>query len=251
MVKQIEKTTLTRTGESRGSRTRNPTRTRELILRAAKELFCRSDYGSVALSDIAKHAGVTQSLIHHYFKTKSRLFLYAVHSAMNDYDQGLDDWVAPGLNTPDIIPKAIEGYFRFLAENELCVRLYRLFDHSLDIDPSMLKSLVELEQSGETGNLHRIDNLKTAYDRIVELQQQGRLRPGMDPKALVLAILSLVEHWHSSSQRLNHRLTEALGQDNTVTSVTAEEYLSTVINLFMHGALVDKVDNAGHHTEVE
>lgn len=239
MVKRSDTPQRTRTGESRGSRTRNPERTRELILRAAKELFCRSDYGSVALSDIAKHAGVTQSLIHHYFKTKSRLFLYAVHSAMNDYDQGLDDWVSPGLNTPHIIPKAIEGYFRFLEENELCVRLYRLFDHSLDIDPSMLKSLVELEQSGETGNQHRIDNLKAAYERIIEAQRQGRLRSGMDPKALLLAFLSLVEHWHSSSQRLNHRLLEALGPEVAGAGVNADQYLATVIELFMRGALVE------------
>lgn len=226
-----------RRAEGRSSHKRDPARTRDAILRAAKELFSNSDYTSVSLSDVAKQAGVTQSLIHHYFKTKSRLFLYAVHSAMDDHDEGLNAWVAPGLSAPNIIPKAIEGYFRFLGENDQCVRLYRLFDHSLHIDPSLLGSLDDLEKEGETGNRHRLDNLKAAYERVLDLKLQGLLREDVDPKALLLAVLSLVEHWYSSSQRLNHRLIEAIGQEEAGEGVTAEQYLQTVVELFVRGAL--------------
>jgi hypothetical protein len=156
---------------------------------------------------------------------------------MNEFDDGLDAWVSPGVGTPEIIDKAIEGYFRFLEENTLCVRLYRLFDHSLQVDPVLLQSLRELDEEGGTGNRHRLENLRAVYERIKDMKERGLLREGIEPKSLVLAFLSLVEHWHSSSKRLNHRLEEALGAKETCGGVTADQYLRTVIQLFVNGAM--------------
>lgn len=225
-------------------RGRNAERTRQAILQAAREVFSRQDYGSVALSDVAERAGVTQSLIHHYFKSKSRLFLYAVHTALDEHDEGLDAFVSPGLTTPEFLPAALRGYHRFLAENEVCLRLIRVIDQSLASDPGLLKSLAELDDEGGTGNPQRMKNLRAAYERVLELQAAGRLRPGIDPKALLMVMLSVVEHWFSSSKRLNHRLAEALGRDVTQAGVDAESYLGTALELFLHGAMKDPEPDA-------
>lgn len=224
-------------GKGRG---RNAERTRQTILETAREVFSRQDYGSVALSDIAERAGVTQSLIHHYFKSKSRLFLYAVHTALDDYDEGLDAFVSPGVSAPEFLPTALRGYHRFLAENEICVRLVRVIDQSLASDPGLLKSLAELDSEGGTGNSQRLKNLRAAYERLQDLQARGRLRHGVDPKALLMVMLSVVEHWFTSAKRLNHRMTEALGEEAGA-GVDAENYLETALVLFLNGALKEKI----------
>lgn len=220
-------------------RGRNAERTRQTILETARDVFSRQDYGSVSLSDIAERAGVTQSLIHHYFKSKSRLFLYAVHTALDEYDEGLDAFVSPGVSAPEFLPAALRGYHRFLAENEICVRLIRVIDQSLASDPGLLKSLAELDDEGGTGNPQRLKNLRAAYERLLDLQARGRLQDGIDPKALLMVMLSVVEHWFSSAKRLNHRMVEALGPE-TGAGVDADGYLETALVLFLKGALKEK-----------
>lgn len=220
-------------------RGRNAERTRQTILETAREVFSRQDYGSVALSDIAERAGVTQSLIHHYFKSKSRLFLYAVHTTLDEHDEGLDSIVSPGVAAPEFLPAALRGYHRFLAENEICVRLLRVIDQSLASDPGLIASLAELDTQGETGNPQRLKNLRAAYHRLLDLQARGRLKEGVEPKALLMVMLSVVEHWFTSASRLNHRLTEALG-DEAGAGVDAESYLDTALVLFLNGALKEK-----------
>jgi AcrR family transcriptional regulator len=48
------------------------------ILAAARELFARRPYGEVATVEIARAAGVTRGLLHHYFGTKRALYLEVV-----------------------------------------------------------------------------------------------------------------------------------------------------------------------------
>lgn len=48
------------------------------ILAAARELFARQPYGDVATAEIARAAGVTRGLVHHYFGTKRALYLEVV-----------------------------------------------------------------------------------------------------------------------------------------------------------------------------
>jgi AcrR family transcriptional regulator len=53
----------------------SPELRRRAILRAATELFGRSGYSNISAADIARHAGVTPALVHHYFGPKRKIFL--------------------------------------------------------------------------------------------------------------------------------------------------------------------------------
>ncbi|MDZ7918182.1 MAG: TetR/AcrR family transcriptional regulator [Rhodococcus sp. (in: high G+C Gram-positive bacteria)] len=52
------------------------------ILRHARHAFAESRYSEVALTQLAERAGVSQSLINHYFGTKRLLFLEVVRDAV-------------------------------------------------------------------------------------------------------------------------------------------------------------------------
>lgn len=225
-------------------RRRDAARTRAAILQAAREVFIRGDYHQASLSDIAARAGVTQSLIHHHFGSKKGLYVAAMHAFLSDLDEDLQGIVRPALSATDgdapddcaaFIAEAVRGYFRFLAGNEQCVRLYRILDLSLHSDPELLAGLGELGDDGrEMSSLHLI---RVALDRLKRMKELGRLRPGVEPVALLAAILCVVEHWFTSSRRLNHRLSQALGVSGPEDCVSGEAFLHTVIDVVVHGAL--------------
>src|SRR3978361_1534398 len=56
-----------------GLREINATRTRELIVDAAMELFFERGYEATTMEDIAAHAGVGISTLYRYFSTKDHL----------------------------------------------------------------------------------------------------------------------------------------------------------------------------------
>ncbi|MBN8528716.1 MAG: TetR family transcriptional regulator [Caulobacterales bacterium] len=61
-------------------RPRNAAATREAILAAARERFCRQSYDDVGLRQVANDAGVDAALISRYFGSKEDLFLAVLGS---------------------------------------------------------------------------------------------------------------------------------------------------------------------------
>ena len=55
-----------------------PDARRDLILDAARRVFISSDPASASTTEIAREAGVTRGLVHHYFGTKRELYLAVV-----------------------------------------------------------------------------------------------------------------------------------------------------------------------------
>jgi AcrR family transcriptional regulator len=55
-----------------------PDARRDLILDAARRVFVRSNPSTASTSEIAREAGVTRGLVHHYFGTKRELYLAVV-----------------------------------------------------------------------------------------------------------------------------------------------------------------------------
>jgi TetR/AcrR family transcriptional regulator len=231
-------------------RSRDAERTRAAILQAAQEVFLRGDYHQASLSDIARRAGVTQSLIHHHFGSKKGLYVSAVHGYLAELDEGLKGIVQPGLalpegNTPEegaaFITSALTAYFRFLDSHEQCVRLYRILDLSMHNDPDLVAGLDELDDEGrEMSTLHL---LRAAHDRLALMKLRGQLRPEVEPLPLLSVMLCAVEHWFTSSRRLNHRLSQAVGRGGSLAGgpcgVTPEDFLATVIGVFLRGALAE------------
>jgi AcrR family transcriptional regulator len=61
-----------------------PEARREQILGAARGLFEEAGYDPVSMSDVARAAGVTRGLVHHYFRSKRTLYLEVVRSVLAD-----------------------------------------------------------------------------------------------------------------------------------------------------------------------
>jgi len=222
-------------------RFRDAERTRGGILQAAREVFILGDYHQASLSDISRRAGVAQSLIHHHFGSKKGLYISAMRAYLCELDEDLKGIVQPSLSATEddavFIANAMRGYFRFLAGNRQCVRLYRILDLSLHNDPELLAGLGEQDEQGQKmSSLHLI---RAAYDRLADMKRRGRLRQGVELLPLLSALLCTIEHWFTSSRRLNHRLAQAVGAQGPSEGVEAEDFLRTVIEVYIHGALAE------------
>lgn len=64
---------------------------RENILRCAYHRFMEVDYETVYLKDIAKDAGITTTLLHHYFPAKSDLIIHIIYDLLSKTKQFLRD----------------------------------------------------------------------------------------------------------------------------------------------------------------
>jgi len=69
-----------------------PEARREQIRETARGLFEESGYDPVSMSDVARAAGVTRGLVHHYFHSKRELYLEVVRSVLAE---------APTLAVPE------------------------------------------------------------------------------------------------------------------------------------------------------
>jgi AcrR family transcriptional regulator len=68
---------MTQTSEPRFSRL-GPDERRDQILAAARRVYVRTSPDEASTTDIAREAGVTRGLVHHYFGTKRELYLAVV-----------------------------------------------------------------------------------------------------------------------------------------------------------------------------
>jgi AcrR family transcriptional regulator len=68
-------------------------RSRELILRAARECFAATGYAATTIRSVATAAGVDPALVHYFFGTKDRLFAAAMELPL-DPSQIVDDVLA-------------------------------------------------------------------------------------------------------------------------------------------------------------
>src|SRR5207302_6556274 len=81
LVTTVSRTTSTATADGDGyvkATRRRRGEPRRLLLESARELFSRQGYASTSTREIADHAGVSETLMFRYFRSKAGLFREAL-----------------------------------------------------------------------------------------------------------------------------------------------------------------------------
>ena len=106
---------MTVTPSRRGptSRSIQAAETRERLVQAAIEQFSEHNFDDVAVTDIAKSAGVAHGLLFHYFGNKRGIYLEAMRTAARDLDSALA--VSPDLPPGEQIREMFRGHLEYLA----------------------------------------------------------------------------------------------------------------------------------------
>jgi TetR/AcrR family transcriptional regulator len=200
-----------------GPRRRDPQATRAAILNAAEKIFVDHGFTGTHLSDIAKKAGVTKSLIHHHFGSKKQLWeeikrqqfsKYAVEQAKILQDRSVD---------ADVIRDTLVQYFKYLQKNPRFSRLL---------------TWMKIEGDQSCGDI--ADELgRQSLSGIQQAQQDGILRKDINPLFVFITLIGLVESWFEAK----HQFLSHLDAAGTGSGQEDEAYLSSMLKMFFEGLL--------------
>jgi AcrR family transcriptional regulator len=147
---------------TRSARRLPPEQRREQLLDAATDLAGGRDLATLSVQDIARHAGVSEGLLYHYFPTKQALLLAAAARAAARMTAALE--AAGGDDPREVLLAGLRAYL----------------DHVRD-DPAGWRVLLQA-QSGEPA---RIAAAVDERSRSLALQLMGVVEPS---PALLLAV---------------------------------------------------------------
>jgi len=97
------------------SRAAQAAETRRRLIDTAIDLFAERHYDDVAVTDIAKGAGVAHGLLFHYFGTKRGIYLAAMREVARHMDAAFV--MDPALAPADQMRRAFEAHLRYLASH--------------------------------------------------------------------------------------------------------------------------------------
>jgi len=159
---------------------RDPEATKAAILDAAEKKFLKRGYGATAISEIAKKAGITKSLVHHYFGSKQGLWHAVKMRRMMEYAEEQKDILEHGNASLELLVDSLESYFRFLKKTPQLIRI-------------MAWMFLEQDQD-ECIDLDR-ELIQVGVAKVQEGQQLGLLRSDIDSRFLTFIFIGLVQQW--------------------------------------------------------
>lgn len=166
---------------------RDREKTSGAILSTATSLFLEHGYAAVSLSLIAQQAGVTKSLLHHYFGDKHGLWKAVKDAAVASYaEQQRALFSAKTGNPAEDISSSIAAYFSFLQKHPEVARMFAVESFESDYEPSATEQ--ELQAKG------------IAF--VHDLQTKKVLREDIDADMVLAVFGALTEHWFISRDRV-------------------------------------------------
>jgi TetR/AcrR family transcriptional regulator len=196
---------------------RDPETTRAALVEAAEEIFLQKGFGNTSLSEIAKRAGITKSLIHHYFGSKEGLWREVKTQRFIQYAQRQMEMLQHAQPSAELLKASVAFYFDFLRRNPQIVRVLAWMfleqdqKECMDIDRELIAQGVE---------------------KIRAAQALGQLRKDIDPRFIVFVFIGLCQHWFQDKGYFMESFgTEGLGAD------LDEAYLGTIIKILFEGIL--------------
>ena len=199
-------------------RANNPKLSQAKILDSAQILFIEKGFDGASMSAIAKHSGVTQSMIHHYFGSKAALWQAVKKLSYDEYlahQQQLLD-----LDEGDIgkfTEHSISSRFQFFQKNPQTTRLLSWLQ--IMEDPS------GMETGQEIG--------RQLLDKIRQAQVEGQIRDDIEPENILAMSIALTTHWFQSRHVIENLTSISL--EDRETADTA--YLNAIIKVFLDGLL--------------
>lgn len=191
------------------------------ILQAAESLFVEKGFSGTSTTDIAKHAGCNQALVHYYFRTKENLFLQIFTKKL---ELGCAILIEPLSSTDtdffDKLRYAIGVYFDFLADNP---HLAFFVLNEIIGNTGRMSYVYEFFMSNNTRA-----NLYGTIDSIVQAEvSKGTIRP-ITTVNLVLDIISLTV-FNFLALPIYDKLSESSEQERQQFLIDRKEEIITLI----------------------
>ena len=202
------------------ARHRDPEATRAAILDAAEEVIVAKGFAEASTAEIARRAGVTKSLIHHYFGSKEGLWAEAKMRRFSEYASVQLAMIEGGEPDASLLRESMRTYFRFLQQNPQIARMlaWMFLEPESTGDPECAALDRELAVRG--------------IEKIRQGQEEGAIRADLSPGFILFTFLGICQHWfQDKAWMLGHigLSPESSGVDDA--------YLEDAVKIFFEGVL--------------
>jgi len=170
------------------------------ILRVAEDLFLEKGFEGTSMNEIAEKAGVAKSLIYHHFESKKSLWQALIHD-YHDRSGMLEKFYDTiSADDPDTLIQMVtgkNGFFDFFRRNPSMVRLFSWLDLETAFVPDYPEESIK----------------QKAIERIRTLQEDGWIRPDIEPGLIPIMFLSVIQHWFAARRYLVAWLGDGIPED--------------------------------------
>ena len=168
--------------------------TKELLLRVAVNLFSQKGYLDTSIRDIATEAGISSSIIYHYFKNKEEMLFEVIKSATQDLIQSL-------RKTEERIKDPEESLREMLRAHIVDFNIKRKKESVIVVsDTHLLRSnyrQIMVKMQREIFDIY--------MKKLNELSERGRLREDIDLLVMNFSIFGTINtfyQWYRERGRL-------------------------------------------------
>jgi TetR/AcrR family transcriptional regulator len=151
--------------------TRNPERTRELILAAALKEFSRSGFAGARVDVVARKAGVNKRMLYHYFRDKRGLFEEVLRRRMSERNR----WAAAAPEDP---AEKAPYWFDLMWRDVDWIRLLEW-------------EALQVADGGVIAEKERREFLQGILEQIRAGQRNGRIAEHYDAAQILLSMMAL------------------------------------------------------------
>ncbi len=197
-------------------RRRDPEATRKAILDAAEELFICHGPSATSLSQIARKADVTKSLIHHHFGAKEELWEEVQRRHLLEYFEIQKRMLAGSASTAQLLEESIVTYFRFLQNDPRSVRF-------------LSWSILENDEA-HCATAEEKELFELGIQKIREAQEAGEIRTDLEPFFIIKTLITLPMAWFQTRAD-----TLSLIDSDVEPEELDEMYLRDMVKIFLEG----------------
>ena len=167
---------------------------REKVLEAGLELFGERGYHATSIAEIGRRAGISKSVLYHYFGSKAGLYEAIVEAETHD----LLESVAGAIPTKPRVPRlraGIDAYLSFLAERPATWRL-------LLRDPPADPALIEVHE--------RLATKRSAALAELLATPAKRASAGTHVELVATAIRAFASWWYDHREIPQEQIADAI-----------------------------------------
>ncbi|MES2310386.1 MAG: TetR/AcrR family transcriptional regulator [Verrucomicrobiota bacterium] len=212
------------------AKTRNAARTRGKLLKVATRLFSKKGFDGVSVDEIVDTAKVNKRMVYHYFGNKEGIYASVLKEAFQKLAEVEKEIVIEASSSVEVIEGIIRAYFEFPLKNPEFVRL--LLWENLNNGAHL-----EAEIAEELSKSPILEFLQKAMNEGVA---EGRIRPGLNAKHLLIQMIGLCLIYSSN----RYTLTKTVNLDLTSPKVL-KQGADQVVLMVKSGILIEKAERQG------
>jgi AcrR family transcriptional regulator len=197
----------------------NNKNTQELLLQAATELFYKKGYADTSVREVGAKAGVSNSLLYHYFKDKEEMLFQIITNTVHDLLKVLEE-IDKDVKDP------IERLKDKLVSHMILFGMKRRKESKIVVEEHYYLRGKRREASAN----YEKEIFAMYMKDLVALQADGKLKD-INPTVLAFSIFGIINwffRWYKDSGRLSQ-----------------EEVANNILKFMLHGMLAEDLVQGG------